>query len=76
MIERLCTAFLGALLAACTAACLAHAASAVSPPSDRCRPASKLEYDSAKRQFLLNTRAGSYVRTGRVFARHYWYCRN
>ena len=71
--EALYAAVLVAALAACTAA---HAANAAQTPPDNCRPASKLEYNSAKRQFLLNTRSGSYVRMGRIFARHYWYCRN
>jgi hypothetical protein len=49
-------------------------AKAVQPPSDRCRAVSKIEYDSAKKQFLLRNRFGGYVRTGRVWRRHYWYC--
>ena len=49
-------------------------ANAVQPPSDHCRAASKIEYDSAKKQFLLRNRFGAYVRTGRIWRRHYWYC--
>ncbi len=44
------------------------------PPWEGCRPAFKVEYDSAKRDYLLNTRAGTYVRTGHVWRRHHWYC--
>jgi len=53
----------------------ARAANAAQPPAAACRPASKIEYDSAKKQYLLRTRVGVYVRTGRLFGRHYWYCR-
>lgn len=55
-------------------ALLCSAANAVQPPSDRCRAASKIEYDSAKKQFLLHNRFGAYVRTGQIWHRHYWYC--
>jgi hypothetical protein len=44
------------------------------PPNDRCRPASKLEYNSARKQYLLRSRFGMYVRTGWALRRHYWYC--
>jgi len=64
-------AVMGAMFILCIPA--AHAQP--QPPSERCRPASKLEYDSAKQQFLLQNRFGMYVRTGRVWRRHYWYCR-
>ncbi|MGA8077618.1 MAG: hypothetical protein WB868_09570 [Xanthobacteraceae bacterium] len=53
-----------------------HAAHAAQPPLRGCRPASKLEYQSAKRQYLLHTRVGEYVRTGRFWRRSYWYCRH
>jgi hypothetical protein len=49
-------------------------ANAVQPPSEHCRAVSKIEYDSAKKQFLLRNRFGAYVRTGRIWRRHYWYC--
>jgi hypothetical protein len=55
-------------------ALLGSSANAVQPPSDHCRVASKIEYDSAKKQFLLRNRFGAYVRTGRIWRRHYWYC--
>jgi hypothetical protein len=66
-----------AVYAASLAASLAFAcssANAVQPPSDHCRAASKIEYDSAKKQFLLHNRFGAYIRTGHVWHRHYWYC--
>jgi hypothetical protein len=47
---------------------------AAAPPNSQCRPASKVEYNSAKKQFLLRNRFGMYVRTGWVWRRHYWYC--
>jgi hypothetical protein len=49
-------------------------ANAVQPPSEQCRAASKIEYDSANKQHLLRNRFGAYVRTGRPWRRHYWYC--
>lgn len=49
-------------------------ANAVVPPSEHCRAATKIEYDSAKAQFLLRNRFGAYIRTGRIWRRHYWYC--
>jgi hypothetical protein len=44
------------------------------PPNERCRPASKLEYASARKQYLLRSRYGMYVRTGWALRRRYWYC--
>jgi hypothetical protein len=55
-------------------ALLCSLAKAVQPPSDHCRVVSKIEYDSAKKQFLLRNRFGGYVRTGRIWRRQYWYC--
>ena len=49
-------------------------ARAQQPPSDRCLAITKAEYDAAKREKLLQIRFGTYVRTGRIFHRHYWYC--
>jgi hypothetical protein len=72
--ETLCAAVLATVTLAGSSS--AQTVSAAPSPPERCRPASKLEYISAKKQFLLITRAGGYVRTGRMFARHYWYCRN
>jgi hypothetical protein len=61
-------------LVAGTLILLYSAANAAQPPADHCRPASKIEYDSAKKDFLLRNRFGAYVRTGRIWRRHYWYC--
>jgi hypothetical protein len=49
-------------------------ANAAQTPSDQCRAVSKIEYGSAKKQFLLHNRFGTYVRTGRIWRHHYWYC--
>jgi hypothetical protein len=43
-------------------------------PPGQCVSVSKQEYDSAKRQKLLRTRFSTYVRTGRLGRRSYWYC--
>ena len=48
---------------------------AAQPPSERCVPVSKQEYDSAGRKMLLHTRFSSYERTGQLGRRLYWYCR-
>lgn len=55
-------------------ALVSSSANAVQPPSEHCRAATKIEYDSARKQFLLRNRFGAYVRTGRIWRRHYWYC--
>jgi hypothetical protein len=44
------------------------------PPGSDCRRASKIEYDSAKREYLLRHKFGAYVRTGYFWRRYYWYC--
>lgn len=49
-------------------------ANAVQPPADHCRATSKIEYDSAKKRFLLRNRFGAYVKTGHIWRRYYWYC--
>ncbi len=49
-------------------------ASAAKPPYAGCVAVTKQEYDSAKRQKLLRTRFGTYVRTGRLGRRQYSYC--
>jgi hypothetical protein len=50
-------------------------ANAVQPPSEQCRAASKVEYNSAKKQHLLRNRFGFYLRNGPIWRRQYWYCR-
>jgi len=65
----------GAIVAAALIALSAPpAAHAAQPPWPGCRPASKVEYQSAKRRYLLTNRFGAYVRTGRIWRRSYWYC--
>jgi len=49
-------------------------ARAEQPPWEGCRPASKVEYDSAKANYLLRNRSGVYVQTGPIWRRSYWYC--
>lgn len=49
-------------------------ANAEEPPRKECVAVSKQEYQSAKRQKLLQTRFSKYVRTGRLGRRSYWYC--
>ena len=45
------------------------------PPNQGCVAVSKQEYDGANRQKMLRTRFSTYVRTGRIGRRFYWYCR-
>ena len=49
-------------------------AHAQQPPAAGCRKVSKVEYDSAKENFLLRTKFGAYVRTGSFWRTYYWYC--
>jgi hypothetical protein len=49
-------------------------AKAEQPPRDGCVAVSKVEYDSAKKQYLLSSNNGVYVRSGRFLRRSYWYC--
>jgi hypothetical protein len=65
-----CIAAIGLLLIAFPAASV----NAQQPPRKGCVEVSKSEYDSAKREKLLRTRFSFYVRTGRLWRRHYWYC--
>jgi hypothetical protein len=44
------------------------------PPRKECVAVTKAEYDSARRRGLLRNRYGTYVRTGRIWRRYYWYC--
>jgi hypothetical protein len=44
------------------------------PPKEDCRPISKIEYNAAKREYLLTSRVRVYVRTGPFWRRHYWHC--
>lgn len=54
---------------------LSSSVNAQQPPQDGCVGVPKIQYDSAKKQYLLRNRFGMYVRTGGIFRRHYWYCR-
>jgi hypothetical protein len=72
-----------ALIAACTCAIglmlSAFPFSSVNAeqlPRTGCVAVSKQEYDSAKKQKLLRSRFSTYVRTGRLGDRYYWYCRS
>jgi len=65
-----------AVVAAILVALCSLSANAAQSPWEGCRTASKIEYDSAKRQYLLHNRFGMYVRTGGFWRRHYWYCPN
>lgn len=49
--------------------------SAKQPPYRGCVAISKGEYQGARKKKMLRTRFGTYVRTGRLWRRYYWYCR-
>jgi len=68
--NRMFTAVIGLMLIAYPAS----SANAQQPPWEGCRAVSKIEYDSAKREYLLHGRFGSYVRTGHFWRHYYWYC--
>jgi hypothetical protein len=40
----------------------------------RDRAVSKLEYDTAKREYVLISKGGRYVQTGHFWRRYYWWC--
>jgi hypothetical protein len=44
------------------------------PPKEGCRPISKIEYNAAKREYLLTSRVRVYIRTGPFWRHHYWHC--
>jgi hypothetical protein len=50
-------------------------AHAQQPPYSDCIAVPKIQYDAAKKQYLLQGRFGMYVRTGRFWRRYYWFCR-
>ena len=66
---------IAAVAVAVTVLSVAPLAAQPAPPAERCRPASKIEYNSAKAQYLLTSRFGYYMRTGHPWRRYYWYCR-
>jgi hypothetical protein len=45
-------------------------------PAERCLAIAKGEYDGAERDKLLHVRLGAYVKTGALWQRSYWYCRD
>jgi hypothetical protein len=47
---------------------------AASPPKAGCRPVSKLEYIISKKENVIVSRGGRYVRTGPFWRRSYWHC--
>ena len=53
---------------------VASSAFAASPPRAGCRPVSKLEYAIAKKENVIISQGGRYVRTGPFWRRLYWHC--
>jgi hypothetical protein len=49
-------------------------ATAVEPSHQLCVAVTKKEYDSAKRKKLNHLSIGTYMKTGRIWRRYYWYC--
>jgi hypothetical protein len=47
---------------------------AASPPKAGCRPVSKLEYNIAKKENVIISQGGRYVRTGPFWRRNFWHC--
>ena len=47
---------------------------AASPPKAGCRPVSKLEYNISKRENVIISQGGRYMRTGPFWRRNYWHC--
>ncbi len=43
------------------------------PPREGCRSISKIEYNAAKREYLLTSRVRVYIRTGPIWRRNYWH---
>jgi hypothetical protein len=44
------------------------------PLREGCRSVSKLEYDTAKREYELISKGGRYIQTDHLLGRHYWWC--
>jgi hypothetical protein len=63
-----------ALATASLFACSSTFAAPSPLPKEGCRPVSKIEYNSAKRGYLLSSRARVYIRTGPFWRRRYWHC--
>jgi hypothetical protein len=63
------------LLAAVLSAFTPSSVKAQEPPlREGCRDVSKLEYDTAKREYILISKGGRYVQTGHFWRRAYWWC--
>jgi hypothetical protein len=67
--RRACIPAIGFLLSISTSSLLAAPL-----PREGCRAVSKIEYSSAKRQYLLISRYRKYVRTGHFWRHYYWQC--
>jgi hypothetical protein len=62
---------LGALLSGVTPSSV----KAEQPPlKEGCRTVSKLEYNTAKREYILISKGGRYLQTGHFWRRSYWWC--
>ena len=44
------------------------------PLREGCRAVSKLEYDTANREYVLISKGGRYLQTGHLWWRSYWWC--
>jgi len=44
------------------------------PLREGCRAVSKIEYDAAKREYIVIGKGGRYLQTGYFWRRHYWWC--
>jgi hypothetical protein len=66
-------ASIAAVLVALSLSCSSALAKPI-PPRAHCRAVSKIEYDAAKREYLLAGRGHTYLRTGPFWRRSYWYC--
>jgi hypothetical protein len=47
---------------------------AASLPKAGCRPVSKLEYTNSKKENVIISQGGRFVRTGPFWRRNYWHC--
>jgi hypothetical protein len=69
--KKVCAAVAGLMLIVLSVS----SATALQPPRKGCVAVSKGEFNSAKKQRRLQSRFGTYVRTGRILRRNYWFCR-
>ena len=44
------------------------------PLREGCRAVSKIEYDTAKREYIVISKGGRYLQTGYFLRRHHWWC--